>query len=754
MKFWLDLFLHRTFRSLDSAPVRDESIRVGFLFSGYLRRFVARRIAKRDLSFVYSLQKGSKRFWPQLGELKEAQALEKHRERLTSPEGVFGTDGIRSSHPTLLRVISLTALHIFQRLPKNMTKLCPSGSACLQAGRQDGGALGMIGIRAGLETPLGVLREIPHQVERAREEIWEKCYDHISNTSLSDLTRLEVIAVAEPGKFRIITKGDGYLYTALQPLQGGMLAAWKQSRYSTMLDDDLTQKVRSIDSLLPYWVSVDYEAATDLLNRDATMEVLYVLPEPLRTVALQSFMPGFIKYPKDTREFFAFEGQPMGHPLSFPILCIINLAVYRYALLRRFAGAGGMQLYRFYRDKVIVNGDDMLFKADQELFDDFRKISSLCGFKISAGKNYLSKDCCMINSQIFRHIDGKMTRLGYLNLKLVKQFSIKSKDSVATPFEVGPQLTKMVDLCPWTASAVPEAFRIASQRFHLRFNHAWYLPLPMGGFGCEPRCGPPSWRPSREQRLLAAHLVSDKRTCLTTQVFWKFSALSLAPAVVSNYRWFFGEGPLPLAESEGNSWLERLALFSRLSHTSDEIGLNGDQKKILFPKIPRRLHPMSHKRLREYASARLVYSSLGSPPPLSSFVYDSLAQLWLPESFDESDPGVSELSEVQETVDGTGGSEPPYTGYVPGVSIVPSEIFERQDAELLRLTTKMIMQMSGRDLPPSANNIVKCLCCGGFRTSNLMLLWLYIHLIEPPRDCVCPTESRRVIRVLGCAVGL
>jgi hypothetical protein len=273
---------------------------------------------------------------------------------------------------------------------------------------------------------------------------------------------VKILAIPEPGKFRIISKGDGFLYSALQPLQGLLLQAWKRCSASTMLEDDLSSAVQRIDEQLdlPFWCSVDYEAATDLLKRDATLAAFEGLPSrtPFRDLGYLSLMIGRAFYPDGTVKKLS-EGQLMGHPLSFPLLCLINLAVYHTSITRWISQDPvrrrtiGLSML----PHVLVNGDDMLFKCERSFYDVFVRTASDAGFKISQGKQYLSPDCCMINSQVFIRRSLRMVRVGYLNLKLVYGESLKTGSSAATPVQVGKDLSKMVRLCPWTNCAVPFA---------------------------------------------------------------------------------------------------------------------------------------------------------------------------------------------------------------------------------------------------------------------------------------------------------
>ena len=81
IKYWHDIYLCRVVNDPTTPPIE---IRFKTeLYSGILRRIVRHALLRKDCSFIYSLQKGSKRVWPILPPKKEMAALEKHRTLLS-----------------------------------------------------------------------------------------------------------------------------------------------------------------------------------------------------------------------------------------------------------------------------------------------------------------------------------------------------------------------------------------------------------------------------------------------------------------------------------------------------------------------------------------------------------------------------------------------------------------------------------------------------------------------------------------------
>nr|UJQ92819.1 MAG: putative RNA-dependent RNA polymerase [Narnaviridae sp.] len=643
LKFHLDSFLGRVFKD-KTPPPRPEWLKTS-LFSGWCLRFVQRAIARRDVSFIYSLQKGSKRAWPQLGLVKYKEALEKHAQRLSSNHGFLPAD--------LEYSIQGTSELIFRDLKSSSgSKFLPSNSSCLQATRENGGALSLFEkfeLRNHLESKtakiIGKLPALHHSIGEWRQESWKFAVRETIRNMQPDsegyfpALDVSVMAIPEPSKFRIITKGDGFLYTALQPLQGEMLACWKKSEHSTMRDDDLTQRVQSMHDVLPdvpLWCSVDYEAATDLLKRDATMAVLRRMIEKheLGELAWLTSFAGRATYPKEMREegkvkvVIAGDGQLMGHPLSFPILCVINLAVYRCAL-RRWIAAGETRVQRIFRrilsrrleKQVITNGDDMLFKCFPSFYDIFIRTAADAGFKISAGKNYLSPDMCMINSQVF-HIRGQnVKRCGYLNQKFVMGTSLKDGDSKCLPTQVARDLEKMIDLVPWTRCTVPQTMsRWKDQAFGGRFTPNWYVPVCLGGYGLNPdTCGPGKQNVTitRNQRLVAAMFKHNPRLALFRKLGFNLP-VGLIQHAIPNTKLVTTSGPFPegvvVGEDIADDWVARLAYAYQASQSATQ----SEESVLLYKMKPEfRLSPMNIETIWEHQNAYFIANNTPICPPIS-----------------------------------------------------------------------------------------------------------------------------------------
>lgn len=405
-----------------------------------------------------------------------------------------------------------------------------------------------------------------------------------------NLGNSESVQILEPGgKARTVTLGSGELYSGLQPLQGHLLDCWKHTQYSTMLTDDLTDSVQRLYDCArpilhlflgpPRFVSGDYESATDNEKRDATRACMEghsgLVPPFLQQFAERSFEPGWLRSRRLYRlaqtnragvdrehkgrlpplgggepgdqddlghpaavdagvDVWACEGQPMGHPLSFPYLCVANLATYKHALTVWTEEADDddewirrSKIAQVLRENVIVNGDDILFICDITFYPVWMRVAAACGFICSVGKNYLSPDTCMINSQLFRMSkDGRVKRYGYLNQNLFRGSVKKTEGSEVTPAELARAINKTVELYPNAACAIPRMMKRASERFYgtnLRPN--WYLPVRLGGMGLNPLLGPhrivdgvplPE-KITREQRVLAGRFTSDRRIRLLTE---------------------------------------------------------------------------------------------------------------------------------------------------------------------------------------------------------------------------------------------
>jgi hypothetical protein len=88
----------------------------------------------------------------------------------------------------------------------------------------------------------------------------------------------------------------------------------------------------------------------------------------------------------------------MGSILSFNVLCIINLFTYVRALpkpVKDLVFSGKLSINRL---PVLINGDDILFRAFGDMYSSWKTSSSEAGFTLSQGKNFLHPIYATVNS--------------------------------------------------------------------------------------------------------------------------------------------------------------------------------------------------------------------------------------------------------------------------------------------------------------------------------------------------------------------
>lgn len=590
LKFWHGGYVHTAIRSIDDPPKAPAGIlALPSPYVGFLRRILKRAIAKNDISFLYSLDKGSKQPWPKLSEQNLVKKCENHQKDLQQKRALVPLD--------VLDTVAQVAAEIFgQRLPDatapdtktynlydSLTAFSPSGGSCsytregeehatFKSGRAAGGCAALTSMMHTdpvLEKAVGKIpslllslnqwrhTELDLAVRRCLTTLTEDvanpdCWN--DGKLFSRLNNVEIASLFEPGKIRNITIGNGNLNNALLPLQSTLNTAWKHSRNSTMLTPDLTDAVSELFRItlgteIIYLVSGDYSAATDKVSRTATIAALEpalsAMPAALAFLARVSFMGGTASYPKKHPRHgvtFQFqEAQLMGHTLSFPLLCVINLAAlthacqvwFRYrtgpdcpfvlSLSKREAG----DFVRLVLKTARVNGDDILFAAPQDLRDLFDTSAASLGFLKSPGKNYVSTTHCVINSQFFRkstNAEGEIVAVlcPYLNQRFGTNANTKDGSSAATPTGVSNSVSQMMLALPWSACYLPVILRRWSFKNILGFTPSNYLPVHLGGLGFDMRLAPHDAYITVQQRLMAAIFIANPALQL-------FSILELNP---------------------------------------------------------------------------------------------------------------------------------------------------------------------------------------------------------------------------------
>jgi len=378
---------------------------------------------------------------------------------------------------------------------------------------------------------------------------------------LDDITnriRAIPIALSEPLKVRVITKGESYVNYALKGAQKMMWEALKEHKWfkligrppSVMDIPDITLRGGS-------WISVDYSEATDRLNKYLSQLVLKEICKYLDLpydFCKESLTGHMIEYHKekcdhkkcvpeeivlkegvymrrgaeiDIKEIFTsvFEkkdgcfsvmqgnGQLMGENLSFPILCLANATIISLAL----------QPSEFKPEDLdfLVNGDDGLFRGGEEEYKRWSQYSSQVGLAPSMGKVYKSDQFCVINSQLFSlsETENTIEKVDYPNFSGLSLYDAKSADRLKpvlslsssysdwmNGFQYMPLENQMAAQKLWYDTLKP----ILQHHQVKDLDLSYHLDTSLGGLGLPLRFGDVSYDTLSIKQLLRARCLVQR----------------------------------------------------------------------------------------------------------------------------------------------------------------------------------------------------------------------------------------------------
>lgn len=216
-------------------------------------------------------------------------------------------------------------------------------------------------------------------------------------------------AICEPLKVRIITKAEEECWV-LKPVQKAMWEALKSFPcFKLTSGPEIPLDFIDTWDKKKDFLSGDYEAATDNLNRDimelAVDELLKVLHHPFDDWIEYESKTHIVKYPKSANQpdIIQTRGQLMGSLLSFPILCVANAACI-----------GIIKKQSLGKIEALINGDDIVFRESQRKIQAWKRLTKSIGLKPSVGKNYQSAKFFSINSQLLiveKTDDGKSEKI-------------------------------------------------------------------------------------------------------------------------------------------------------------------------------------------------------------------------------------------------------------------------------------------------------------------------------------------------------
>nr|WIA70272.1 RNA-dependent RNA polymerase [Sclerotinia sclerotiorum ourmia-like virus 22] len=164
--------------------------------------------------------------------------------------------------------------------------------------------------------------------------------------------------------------------------------------------------------------SADYSCATDGINGESSSAALDAIfdcvqkPDDLdfeewgifKGRAKTTLTSSLIYYGKGKKNVVQQKkGQMMGHLLSFPILCIINAAIWAETMCFNELELDDIEaIFRGQIDYPLrINGDDLLSSMLIRTVEQFARTVRANGWSLSVGKSYVHERFGIINSQMF-----------------------------------------------------------------------------------------------------------------------------------------------------------------------------------------------------------------------------------------------------------------------------------------------------------------------------------------------------------------
>jgi hypothetical protein len=471
------------------------------IVGGKLRRILKNRLIsfndKNSRLWAGYLQ-GVKRGASPVSEDFVHEAMIKHREILSTPPA--GDDEVVTGlEPLVERVLQWYK-------PPKPELFEASTSAAFESKRSEGGARGYIRERyaelSGHNQLLEMVETRPGVVVEVRGTS-TPTFDEVLDWASESPTDVMVSAVLEPLKVRLISKGSAPRYYISKFKQKGM---WKYlqrfvqfSPTGRLLDvsdlHGILSREQKLNLEFDQWVSGDYSGATDRVDLRVTELIFNKMLEKsdysdhLKDVLRSVIGAQRLHYPESMNREGELDsidqrnGQLMGSPLSFPILCLINLVAY-WGALEEYLG----RRVSIKNLPVLINGDDILFRANTEFYEVWKRWVHKVGFVLSLGKNYIHPRLLTINSQLYRWNPEEVSfrYLGFMNTGLL------TGQSKIT----GRMNARLAPIWAYYNEVVP--FSVSPERAHRRFVHYHrenlekftnrgefnlFLPFHRGGLG-------------------------------------------------------------------------------------------------------------------------------------------------------------------------------------------------------------------------------------------------------------------------------
>jgi len=309
--------------------------------------------------------------------------------------------------------------------------LFPSTSANYINSRGGGGAVGTIlqdkELMEGLRKPGGwnkrkyeVINNEEHiedeeltiltkQSELPYTEAYAKLWFRILKKAVAADNIAVLVGLVEPLKLRVISKHDPYIATVLHSLQKFIHNHMRKQKTFRLIGEYISERAMldvlganlGIDE---EFLSGDYSDASNSIFSWASQAAANAVADELelssaeRKLYVDSLVNHHMENPDTELHQPQQSGQLMGSISSFPILCIINAAMCRWAYELSI-----QQIRTLNETPMLINGDDIAIRAKTQYYELWKTITSYVGLTESLGKTFRSREFVNMNSTNFQY---------------------------------------------------------------------------------------------------------------------------------------------------------------------------------------------------------------------------------------------------------------------------------------------------------------------------------------------------------------
>ncbi len=351
-------------------------------------------------------------------------------------------------------------------------------------------------------------------------DFWYRVWANLMDEDKSGFCSVPLV-IPEPLKTRIVTCGPALAYWMCIPLQKFMWTTVKSHPTFELIGQPISEHVMErlgFPSDGKRYCSGDFKSSTDLIRKMVSKTIFREIcrvckvPDWLAYLGRRCLVSHTMAPDRDAEpeEFWSQKnGQLMGSPLSFPILCLANATLARMSFEEKTS--------RLKDLPVKINGDDcgMIFSSLE--YARWSSLGPKFGLYPSIGKCYFSKKFVMLNSEAYQPVTDPLTglrtmrRVPWVNNGLLRPSSAKGDEprdfthlgSISKTFlkgatdEWGPERERLLSVF---------LYRHGNLLKKAPSGISWFLPKHLGGLGiyCSEKSIASRMTPS--QHALASYL--------------------------------------------------------------------------------------------------------------------------------------------------------------------------------------------------------------------------------------------------------